>query len=385
VKVKQKMRKRILVSGMIILLMFTSFLLVVPVIANDDDDDDNETSPPEEGEDEETDENNHDDHDDDGVDDEEEEINERELSIEVSGHKAKIESEQKLGETKNKFKIELEVPEDSDDDDGVKFKLEFSSDSESLEIELEFKVVLYELVEYIDTNSDGIYNASEDQLIQTYILSDFLPIVYSTENISGNIVHILDIQSTDGVFTSRIFASGEFALINDNLISPVELKIDIGIHNFAYQESTSALALKVKLESEGEKELDDETEDEQAGHATNEKEVEVSMGDFTGFFSWVETAMVDGVEKQVKVTPLEIEDGEQKLYLNYPRGNEIIHDPKIGVANILQQVQSPFGISNRVSLPVLSRDGFLLISAISALTVIGIVAIARNKVKKKFL
>ncbi|MHA1205870.1 MAG: hypothetical protein ACTSSL_13225 [Candidatus Heimdallarchaeaceae archaeon] len=185
-----------------------------------------------------------------------------------------------------------------------------------------------------------MYNESVDQLVQTYLFGNFLPIVYTTDNISGNIVHILNIETSDGVFTSRIYASGEFALVNDSLITPVELKIDIGIHNFPYIEPNSALAMKVK--------------------------------DFTGFFSWLETAIVDGVEKPVKATQLEVEEGEQKLYLNYPRGNEIIHDPKIGVANLLQQVNDPFGI-----------DGFLLFTTMGALTLIGLLSITRSRLRRK--
>jgi len=288
------------------------------------DDDEDETDPPEDEEETEIETEGDHDEDDDGIEDEEEKINEREVEIEVSTYSAEIKSKRETENTENEFKIELEVPSNSDGDD-IEFKLEFSSDN---------------IVEYIDTDADGMYNESVDQLVQTYLFGNFLPIVYTTDNISGNIVHILNIETSDGVFTSRIYASGEFALVNDSLITPVELKIDIGIHNFPYIEPNSALAMKVK--------------------------------DFTGFFSWLETAIVDGVEKPVKATQLEVEEGEQKLYLNYPRGNEIIHDPKIGVANLLQQVNDPFGI-----------DGFLLFTTMGALTLIGLLSITRSRLRRK--
>ncbi|UJG40375.1 MAG: hypothetical protein K9W45_11100 [Candidatus Heimdallarchaeum aukensis] len=282
-KISQKIQKRILVSGVIIFLMVTSFLIVVPVIANEDDDED-ETDPPEDEEETEIETEEDHDEDDDGIDDEEEKINEREVEIEVSTHSAEIKSRREFGDTENEFKIELEVPSNSDGND-IEFKLEFSSDTSTQEIELEFKVKISNIVEYIDTDADGMYNESVDQLVQTYLFDNFLPIEYTTDNISGNLVHILNIETSDGVFTSRIYASGEFAIVNDSLITPVELKIDIGIHKFPYIEPNSALAMKVKIESEGEKEIDEETEDEERGHSSNEKEVEISMGDFTGFFS----------------------------------------------------------------------------------------------------
>jgi hypothetical protein len=53
-----------------------------------------------------------------------------------------------------------------------------------------------------------------------------------------------------------------------------------------------------------------------------------------GIFSWKETAMVDGVEMPVLTNELIFECEEEhiwKLLFNYPRGNHIYHDPKIGI------------------------------------------------------
>ena len=262
---------------------------------------------------------------------------------------------------------------------GISYFISEGSIKGSDKFELEFKVKIQEIVEYLDTTADGFYNASLDTEIQVYEF-DFLPIVYSVDDTANTPIHIIDISTTDGVFTSSIYFATEFALIDGVIVAPTQIKIDVGIHDFPYLDDNSDLALKVKLESTADYEEDDLTEDEEDGRATDEKEVEISKGDAEGFFSWVETALIDGVEQVVKATPLEIENEEQKLYLNYPRGQEIIHDPKIGMSNIL--LETALGISIGIALPILSRNGYLIVTAISALVIVSMIAFALRRKPK---
>ncbi len=285
------------------------------------------------------------DEDEDGIGDEEEEKNERALQIEASEKEVQIESELKNGENKDSIEIEFKVTDEPE------IKVEYESENGSNEIELSFKVKFYSLIEYNDTNLDGIFNESEDDLVQELRLDtshvEYLPISYSTELIGNTTIHIINAITTDGVFSLQFFIAEEFALVNGSLITPTEMKIDIGINDFPFINETSDLALKLRLEAEVEYENDEETEDEEGERATSEAEVEVTMNGFTGFFSWSENVLVDGNVMQVKASPVDDDHdsdfGEQKIYLNYPRGNKILHDPKIGVAGILQVAGVPLG------------------------------------------
>ena len=113
----------------------------------------------------------------------------------------------------------------------------------------------------------------------------------------------------------------------------------IQIENFNYMETTSKLALFTKLESETEYEENDETEDEELNNTDeNEEGVETNVNDYIGYFTWVNTAEIDGVDKEVLTTTIEEDEndeGEQKFYICYPRGILILHDPKIGVENTI--------------------------------------------------
>ncbi len=348
-KHKIRHKRQLIISGLLVLLVFSTFLYI-PINASDDE--------------EETD------------DDDDEKENARDLQIEVSDSEASIESRLKTGDIHNEFNVEMTT-----EDEGLEIQFEFEIDNDTVETEIEFEVTISEIVEYIDDPIDGFYNESIDEIVQALELDDFNPIVYTIETISNDTVHVFAVETTDGIFSAQIYFTGEFVLINDTLIAPTQLKIDIGIHNFNYSDPNSVLALKVELDSELEVEYEDneETEDEEHERAFDEHEVEIAFGDYTGFFSWIETVNVDGVEYEVKATPIYSDDEENKLYLNYPRGNEIIHDPKIGIADILKIATTGFFTKPWIELPNMSRNELLIVSAITLVTIFGLVMIVKRK------
>ena len=59
-----------------------------------------------------------------------------------------------------------------------------------------------------------------------------------------------------------------------------------------------------------------------------EREVRMTSDDFSGFFTWSEQVEVDGVIQNVTSSDL---DDEDEVVLVYPRGQLIVHDPKIGI------------------------------------------------------
>ncbi len=276
------------------------------------------------------------DHDDDGVEDDIEEANERELKIEVSSEEAKIASERKIGTQKDEIKIEVKTTDEPE------VKVEYSSEVDSLEIELAFKIRFYLLAEYLDLDSNGVYNETIDELVQEIRLDsiDYEPISLQTVPGAGNTtLYIMNITSSNRIFSLQFYLANEFANVNGVLIAPTEVKLDIAINNFPFLNESSLLALELKLEAESEYKHEEDTEDEVEGRSENEEGVDVEMNGFFGFFSWNENAFIDGVITPILASPVSednLNSNEQKIYLNYPHGTNILHDPKIGVEGIIQ-------------------------------------------------
>ncbi|MFX1549525.1 MAG: hypothetical protein ACFFB9_04145 [Promethearchaeota archaeon] len=309
------------------------------------------------------------DDDSDGVQDEFEEEHERSINTEIEDNIITIESVLRSETGKNKIKFEI-----SNESDGLSFKVEFypnyNQDSNTSQIELEFGVIFREIVEYVDINTDGIYTESVDEEIGVTQLNDFKAPIYTISNISLDTrMHYIVLTTKDDVFTAHVYFVEEFEIVNDTLITPSETKIDIEINNYNYLNDSSQLALYTKLESEVEYKMENETEDEYLGYAEDESSTFTTMNSYVGFFSWKENATVDGVSKSVLVSQIKDDDsepGEQKIYLNYPRGTLIYHDPKIGIG-----------------LPLMSQmiPGYtiLIIVLVSALGITGIIYAIKKK------
>ena len=311
-----------------------------------------------------------DDEDEDGVDDDEEDWNEREVEFEIADDEVQIESKLKNGNTTDEFKVEIKA-----EDDRLKVSFEYSSEENSTETELEFTIAFMEILEFRDIVVDDIFDENDDDLIQTYEIGNFLPISYKFENRTDAEFHIFNATTIDGVFSVIVYSSNEFALINDDILSPTEVKIDIIINEFEYVEEDTALALNVKLETEGSVEYEEETEDEIDDRAKNETSIDVSLNDFAGFFSWKDYALVDGVNQSVIASTYDLHSTEQKIYLNYKRGDLIIHDPKIGMQNILINLNE-----ENTTTPLLSVFTFsgLISAGIVAIVLVGFFRIRRK-------
>ncbi|KKM18627.1 hypothetical protein LCGC14_1663800, partial [marine sediment metagenome] len=317
-----------------------------------------------------------DDDDDDGIDDDFEDENKRDIKIDIDDDEFEIESKIRNGGTSDELRLKVRH------DDRLSFKFTYESEWESesgseSELELEFKVEFRKLIEYVDLDDNGMYNKSVDQFIQEIELDSFQPIIYTTSSLSDDTtLHYFIANTTDGVFTAHIFFVEEFAVINSSFIAPTQTKIDIEISNFNYIDDNSQLGLYIRLESEIEYEEDDETQDETEGHASDEDGVVLENNDYTGIFTWKENAVIDGVVMDVLSSKLEVDDddeGEQKLILNYPRGNHIYHDPKVGMTYTQPSgsASSPTSI-----LPT------VLIGAGASIIIIGVIVVVLIKKRK---
>jgi len=257
---------------------------------------------------------------------------------------------------------------ESDGDKESEINIECSEYDESIIYELECEVIFRGLYEFVDLNDNGVYDHEVDQFIEDYGINSFQPIVYTPLNISNNnTLHYVLLNTTDGVFATHIYFVEEFVVVNDTLITPTQVKIDIEITNYNYNDDSSQLALYTKLRAEEYYEEKEETEDEKNGYATEEKEVSIKSGAYLGIFSWKETAIVDGVEMDVLTSILYKEEDQyrQKLFINYPRGNHIYHDPKIGFSYVgLIEQSSPSILPYILTGTVISVIGVSIIAIV---------------------
>jgi len=193
---------------------------------------------------------------------------------------------------------------------------------------------------FVDIDGDNSYDPIFDDTLQEFNLTDFQPVKYTQISIASDTkLHYFIVNTTNGVFTSHIYFSEEFYLINDTLITPVQSKIDIEITNFAYLNSSSQLALYSSLESENDYEEEDQTEDERRKYSTNEMGVKTEINNFTGIFAWKNNATIDGLSRDIFISDLGVDDyddDDQKIYLSYHRGVHIYHDPKVGIEGIFK-------------------------------------------------
>lgn len=262
--------------------------------------------------------------DDDAEEDEEQTETEREVTVEQHGDRVNIESKHEVerGETEqeDKFKLEFSVEEDP------RIKLSTESETETateeVENESEYKVRFRSLAEF--AASDTVQEDGDP--VSTYDLetATFDDITYNTRTVDGNTVHVIEATTTDGVFAIRLHAVGDITNIDGEQVEPTEVKIDLEMHDYNFTAENSSLALRTETESE--------TEHEVEQNDTEETVVRSTDGSGNGvYFSWKNTAQVDGEQTPVRSTNIEADDNEEEFYLVYDQGSSIIHDPKIGI------------------------------------------------------
>ncbi|MHA1988047.1 MAG: hypothetical protein ACW98D_15540 [Promethearchaeota archaeon] len=335
------------------------------------------------------------DDDNDGIDDNFEDDNKRDVSIWIGENVVEMGSIRRHGDQKDIIDMrvgfglegisvrvsfgtiirnsECDEPQEEPKSEGEGDELLWVNDCEIIQYKLKFDVWFRGLIEFVDLNDNDILDFEIDEIIEDYGFGTFQPVDYSLISISDDTnLHYILLNTTDGVFATHIYFVEEFVYVDETLISPTQVKIDIEITNFNYTHPDSQLALHTKLWSEaiGYEETE-ETEDEKEGYASEEKEVYINSEEYTGIFSWKETALIDGVEMPV-LTKRIVVGGEdehlEKLYICYPRGNHIYHDPKIGI--YISIVQAPSLI-----IPIIMTSGIA--------SVIGITTVAFIVMKKR--
>lgn len=239
-----------------------------------------------------------------------------------------------LNGVEDSFKVELHLGDD------LELALKYKESSPELEHRIDVTLKLRDLVEFDDRNGNGRYDPGEE--IQLYVISNRTlgPIEYRAENHGADgRVHVLSVSSMDRVFSIRFYMTDELTSIDDQgspmNVTPSEVKFDINIRNFPFRENASRLAVDGQLLTRENLQFVNQTLDEELNVAADESGCVFSdIDNITGaFLSWANWAHIDGMDRpiQMDIAQLENANGTRRLTLNYPRGNDIFHDPKMGV------------------------------------------------------
>ena len=265
------------------------------------------------------------------------EDDEREVQVDVSSSKAVVKSESKAPDRKDELVLEFDNGEHL-------FLLKYESEDGDEELEAEVKVELEGLLEWRDLNGNGRLDPDAGEVVQRVSLDDLDPssVTFDPVEVEGvQGVKVVGASSApdkhgDLALTLTLHAFGQFLEVGGTSLEPTSMKFDIHIEGFPYQEEDSALALSATVEMKAEAEAEGVEED--GGEA-----IAARIGKYVSFFSWGAGVSVDGqpgtvgqtVVKREEKSELEGDGQESKLkselYLLYPRGESILHDPKLGV------------------------------------------------------
>jgi hypothetical protein len=218
-------------------------------------------------------------------------------------------------------------------------------------IQHQFSLIVEQLIEFSDVNGDGKYDPN-DVVLSSLNMSNstFTNITYTNSTASdGTAITIMETHTSDGMFSIQIYLVSGRTMYLNNTITSKEIKIDFAITDYPFVNQTSQLALITQMETPFIVAPEQETYDEQQGTAIQESGLNISSTTHSGFFTWANEASVDDVIQPISVTVLsETEETftgnaqetstSTQVIFSYPHGERILHDPKIGIVNILQTI-----------------------------------------------
>ena len=223
-------------------------------------------------------------------------------------------------------------------DNGIRIRYNYEREEYESKEEAEFNIWLKSLIEYYDLDGDGGFDNGEDIIINEIEINSLDKIKHEEEIIDdfGNMMHTIKLAAND-VLTSRFYFVETFNEVDNNIITPTEVKFDIEIEEYDYLNDSSKIALYVKIECDGKFKYTSKTYDEEMGFTENEAGLDIKS-DKDSFFTWNKEYKVDDDKKDIIVSYLTDDEEEDEIcfFLNYEQGDKIIHDPKFGIADSIE-------------------------------------------------
>lgn len=306
----------------------------------------------------------------------------RKMNHSGSQRQYRIRSRWNLNNTTDAFEINfISDPEPS-------LKLEYMPSGNESNVQLSFEIILNKIVEFFDVNNNNRYDHS-DEVSSNYKFDsvNFTDLIYYNETLpSGESIVRAGTHTIDNIFSIDMMISDNFTPCYKHLISPSEMKIDFVIQNYPYVDNNTQLALLMELVTDHDLDIEEDSFDEKKGFASNETAINISSMNHSGFFSWLNTANIDGVNQSIHASIFKEENFggnglelDKYLAISYPRGTQIIHDPKIGVVS---QSFSSFSLAsvtlNEIGVELSIFISYIFSCAIAILLFIGIVTLRKR-------
>lgn len=293
------------------------------------------------------------------------------LRLDFDSDEATIHIERETPGFEHAVKIEYDVP-----DAKLELKREQKSPGNESESKLEARFVA--IVEYVDGDGDGAYDADEtvasgwtlsddakDGDVRTNGTADWGEVDVtgtSAGNGTGKRLSTRAALGDGGTFGLDLFVDAGPETPDDASLAPAEAKIDITIQDYPYVRDDTALAVLVDLKAKDEFKSDRESE----GVDGLSSQARAGNLTFRLSFRWLENATVDGVDTPVRSTvvtsteeskPDEVEQ-TARVALAYARGDLIVHDPSLGVEYGVQGAGGPMATPSASALALVAVAAF---------------------------
>lgn len=213
-----------------------------------------------------------------------------------------------------------------------KITVDYEAEKKNKQVKFSFNLVFQEVFEFVDKNQNGRYD-EEDEIVKTTDLSQTQFKNINFENTQNG--YKFNTEAVDSSIGFKVQGMGEFTKYGSQILTPSEAKIDLQL-NHDFEREDTMLAVKIMVQSQHQNRIQERTYDEEKGYASDESGLKLSENNYSGFFTWKNSAEVDGVNRPVNATFISessvgTSGGEDVLYLCYQQGSEIVHDPKVGV------------------------------------------------------
>jgi len=259
-----------------------------------------------------------------------------------AGNYTRIRSQCRNNATQESFEIFFTI------DNGPTLQLSYIPTLNASIGERHFSLIVEQLIEYNDINANGKYDHT-DSIVSSQNLSNitFTNITYTNSTTpEGKTFTVIETHTSNDLFSILIYLVSEKTMFQNTTITQKEIKIDFKITNYPFMNQTSKLALITQVQTPFAITPEQNTYDEQQGIASQESGLNISSAYRSGFFSWANEVIVDNTTYPVNVTVLTQTEQtftgnnpetytQSQIIFSYPRGDTIIHDPKIGVIELL--------------------------------------------------
>ena len=232
------------------------------------------------------------------------------------------------------------------------------------------------LVEYKDKNNDGVYLKKDNDTMLQWV--DFAKLDWNLtttkEVVNGAKGWIVNMTAYDRgatyIIKTQIFDT-RVRLKDGSPVAPTEAKIDFIFENFPWSAPDSRLALETVFGGQ--------SGTETVTHYDDTAEVVVEKNAYA-YFTWASIATIDSNTVPV----ISVKSGNGSIHvieLNYPHGNNITHDPILGVIQGSTQ-DIPTYQAPTSTIPTSPPFPGIYLLATMALVVIGlgvIIVVARKR------